>query len=582
MPAPIPAPPRKKSKHKVSPEELAALQNRVADLTMRLEATERDKALVEHRLSALDATTTVLAGEQTNVGELSSKVDELEQRVATAAESHALGGAHRVGDGSDESSDNDQDWNGEGRQAHGPTTAPDPELIAKLDDLSQRLEAISALAPQVEQLDQRFNEFSTRIDEMPAPSFTQPLLPQSDPVTAERLDWLQDRVVAIDALNAQLTQINARVTAQNEVGAQLSRVADRVTELQQRTEHTSAELRAQLAQISAQATDHPSVDALTEQVAKLPDHSATIDELRARLDQLANTPAAPDHTADIDQLRQQLSSIPDYRTSIDQLRERLDQFPAAPAQAADIEQLRDQLDRLANLPGTPDQSTAIDELNQRIANIPDQTATIDELRTRLDQLPTAPDHTPEINQLRERLDQLPAAPDHTADIDQLRERLDQIANSPTAPDHTATIDELRERLANIPDHTATIEELCGQVAGLQERLTTTPDNSQIAQLAERVSATDHTARQNTELVAALDQRLSNISTELANQLSELGRDIDALAELPTDTSGLTDEQVEAIRNSQVKLANEQARYEIAFRQDLAVLAEQVRKASGRG
>ncbi|MEO5724550.1 MAG: hypothetical protein ABIQ39_15015, partial [Ilumatobacteraceae bacterium] len=178
--------------------------------------------------------------------------------------------------------------------------------------------------------------------------------------------------------------------------------------------------------------------------------------------------------------------------------------------------------------------------------------------------------------------QLPTAPDHTPEINQLRERLDQIANTPTAPDHTATIDELRERLANIPDHTATIEELCGQVAGLQERLTTTPDNSQIAQLAERVSATDHTARQNTELVAALDQRLSNISTELANQLSELGRDIDALAELPTDTSGLTDEQVEAIRNGQVKLANEQARYEIAFRQDLAVLAEQVRKASGRG
>ena len=79
-------------------------------------------------------------------------------------------------------------------------------------------------------------------------------------------------------------------------------------------------------------------------------------------------------------------------------------------------------------------------------------------------------------------------------------------------------------------------------------------------------------------MAVLDQRLTNVSTELANQLSELGRDIDGLGQrVPEIAEGtVSDEVVEALRGGQVKLANEQARYEIAFRQDLATLAELLR------
>jgi hypothetical protein len=40
---------------------------------------------------------------------------------------------------------------------------------------------------------------------------------------------------------------------------------------------------------------------------------------------------------------------------------------------------------------------------------------------------------------------------------------------------------------------------------------------------------------------------------------------------------VSDEVVAALRSGQVKLANEQARYEIAFRQDLATLAESLRR-----
>ena len=68
----------------------------------------------------------------------------------------------------------------------------------------------------------------------------------------------------------------------------------------------------------------------------------------------------------------------------------------------------------------------------------------------------------------------------------------------------------------------------------------------------------------------LDGRITSISTELANQINELSGEIDSLGgEAPTD------EVVDALRGAQVKLANEQARYQIAFRQDLAEIAERL-------
>jgi hypothetical protein len=58
----------------------------------------------------------------------------------------------------------------------------------------------------------------------------------------------------------------------------------------------------------------------------------------------------------------------------------------------------------------------------------------------------------------------------------------------------------------------------------------------------------------------------------------LGNDIDGLADHQTaGTTGVVDDEVlDALRAGQVKLAAEQARYEIAFRNDLAALAERVR------
>ncbi len=54
-------------------------------------------------------------------------------------------------------------------------------------------------------------------------------------------------------------------------------------------------------------------------------------------------------------------------------------------------------------------------------------------------------------------------------------------------------------------------------------------------------------------------RVTSVSTELANQLTEIGDDIEPMHE------------------SAERLAAEQARYQIQFRQDLAELAERIRR-----
>ena len=76
-----------------------------------------------------------------------------------------------------------------------------------------------------------------------------------------------------------------------------------------------------------------------------------------------------------------------------------------------------------------------------------------------------------------------------------------------------------------------------------------------------------------ERLAQLEARVSSMGTELARQIHELGTEIDSVAREASE-AGLTD-AVTSLRESQVRLAAEQARYEITFRQDLAALADQL-------
>ncbi|GDX33856.1 hypothetical protein LBMAG16_06870 [Actinomycetes bacterium] len=76
-------------------------------------------------------------------------------------------------------------------------------------------------------------------------------------------------------------------------------------------------------------------------------------------------------------------------------------------------------------------------------------------------------------------------------------------------------------------------------------------------------------------IAIIDTRLTTMTTELSHQLHELGSEIESLAKTSQETASR--EALEQLRVNQTRIANEQARYEIAFRQDLAEIIEQIRR-----
>ena len=125
------------------------------------------------------------------------------------------------------------------------------------------------------------------------------------------------------------------------------------------------------------------------------------------------------------------------------------------------------------------------------------------------------------------------------------------------------------------------------MAGFRKR--TAKDLEQIVELLDRVedrverleTERNDTADRLTELLertAAVDARLTSVSRELAAQIDELGRDLDREGEVdPARINEIIDAALGTIRDGQTRLANEQARYQIEFRKDIAVLIEQLRR-----
>lgn len=151
--------------------------------------------------------------------------------------------------------------------------------------------------------------------------------------------------------------------------------------------------------------------------------------------------------------------------------------------------------------------------------------------------------------------------------------------TPTTPEDFAQvkleIEKLREAMSRHEERVRTVT----------ASMAAQPD---AAGLIGRVDAIDQSLANRTEAdvstrldgvvdqIGALDARITSVSRELANQLSELGNDIDSLHNRPPGAP--VDEQVlEELRDTQQRLANEQARYQIAFRADLARVAELIRR-----
>lgn len=220
-----------------------------------------------------------------------------------------------------------------------------------------------------------------------------------------------------------------------------------------------------------------------------------------------------------------------------------------------------------------------------------------------------------VHQLSAAVQQTPPAPTpepviSQGDLDMMRARIqrlyDRLDEQATQSQDPAAVEALEARIdglagdlaaaASTPASTPTIDPaeydaLRARVDALQTRLETpiappptsppppppTPaapavDPAQLDEIRSRIEALH-------ERVSTMDARITSISTELANQLTELSGDVDALSRREPDAAQPTDVEgaVDQIRDAQLRLANEQARYQIAFRQDLADLAERLRR-----
>ena len=109
-----------------------------------------------------------------------------------------------------------------------------------------------------------------------------------------------------------------------------------------------------------------------------------------------------------------------------------------------------------------------------------------------------------------------------------------------------------------------VEALQAEIASLRAEMS----DQMAALVAER-----EVARSTVDRLAGIEARVSGMGSELSRQLHELGTEIEELSKRAED-SGVA-EMMDALKTTQVRLANEQARYEITFRQDLAALANKL-------
>ena len=147
----------------------------------------------------------------------------------------------------------------------------------------------------------------------------------------------------------------------------------------------------------------------------------------------------------------------------------------------------------------------------------------------------------------------------------------------------AGLGELRARL---DESDAAKAELGSKISSLTDRLdkpiTTPPPGPPTPPAVPRSAGPDELDAIRAQIarltvrLESLDRRITTISTELANQLGELSDDIDTLGKR-SEAEAIDEAAIVELRDAQTRLANEQARYQIAFRQDLAEVAERWRR-----
>lgn len=289
------------------------------------------------------------------------------------------------------------------------------------------------------------------------------------------------------------------------------------------------------------------------------------------------------------------------RLEIASLRKRLDHADQQKAQLlARIENVDETSTALRGRVESADQINAvlhqrIDSLDSANAQLGQRVGSVDGevIRVRNDvaavnqQLQSANPLEAKVQSLTERLNSTPvlpplraALPPPDGRVEELLRQVAALSDTVTAQGKTPVVDPaeisaLAERLdAMSADLTARKEQADDAIA----KADSTPTEATVA--PEDVAVMRTEIAEMAESVATLDRRMTNVSMELANQLTELSNDLEVLllaADNEGDEAAVVGLAIEAVQESTERLASEQARYQIQFRQDLAELAERLRR-----
>ena len=300
-PAPKPEPPKPtkaakpaKTGKKVSvdPTDFLALRAELIDMKARLDESEQARAIVEARLSSLDAAASQFTTERNEINEVANMVIQLQQQVAERAHDSGPSGGASSNDGATDELSAKVDalqnrffglqdhcpkiaefetqiaqlrsrargrdcgsCRGRGDAAHRPTSGPDPETLERIAAVQQRVNDLDQIRHRLGEIDhfkQRMGEIDVLHQRVAGVEALHDRVAGVEAIH-ERvgdLDNVDQRLANVDGLgDATGHSSTPRVAAQAELGGQVSALRDRVAQITDQPRGADDDIRLQLQEI---------------------------------------------------------------------------------------------------------------------------------------------------------------------------------------------------------------------------------------------------------------------------------------------------------------------------------------------
>lgn len=513
--------------------------DRLDELGSRLHSMESDSASLKDLRNTVDALAARPAGDPDLVDELSRRVEEVS---GTAREVDELReGLASLGQRLDSVADR----------------AADAVPVDQITSLADRLDALESagFGSDLAQLRRLVDELAAR--------------PAGDPALAERVEDLARALEVTAGVNPQLEALGARVGELARQANAVGGVADDLEELRSQLEHLSQldsrlvsgldalggtdsavdELRRRLDEVADRPTaDAARVEQLVRAVDELSSVSGQVDGLRNRLDVLAAEVSAP--AEDLAGLRRELAALEQRLDSVGDgsgdvapsgevaaLTARLDAIESS-ASDTEVAALREQIDELAARPaGDPALAERVEQLAKALEKTGKTRLQLAELGARVDAVEEAaalerPDeHGPRIADLERRIE------DSESRDAALGTRFEDVASS------LAAVDELPARIDALGEQLAAHESGHGKSVRKAD-LTSLRDDvaEQFGSMEERFEALAAGARQDHE---SFEQKVEEIVAAFTNEVGGQRRVVhDRMTAVEQDTVSLRSEIVE--------------------------------------